>query len=122
METVREFVKQIAVWLGIVTLLPLSVWYATNAFSPPPDWKQHARTTTRLDERIKEAKDGTEKEKLRADKDQLVAELDEAERVYYGHMSRVAYPVGLVAIIVGTVFTVQAVGARLMFSGLCSLS
>src|SRR5438309_7380700 len=81
METVREFVKQIAVWLGIMTLLPMSVWYGTSAFSPPPDWKEHARTTARLDERIKEAKDGTEKEKLRAEKDQLVAELQEAERV-----------------------------------------
>jgi len=122
METVREFVKQIAVWLGIMTLLPMSVWYGTSAFSPPPDWKEHARTTARLDERIKEAKDGTEKEKLRAEKDQRVAELDEAERVYYGHMFWVAYPVGLVAVIVGTFFPVQAVGAGLMFGGLGSLT
>ena len=34
--TVRELVKQIAVWLGIIVLLPMSVWYGTSAVSPPP--------------------------------------------------------------------------------------
>ena len=122
MQTVRELMKQIAIWLGIVTLLPLSVWYATSAFSPPPDWKQHARTTARLDERIADTKEVAEKEKFRAEKDHLVAQLDEAERVYYGHMFWVAYPVGLVAVIVGTFFPVQVVGAGLMFGGLSSLA
>src|SRR5437868_4347577 len=51
-ESVRELVKQIAVWLGIVVLLPMSVWYGTSAFSPPPDWKQYSKSTSRIDERI----------------------------------------------------------------------
>ena len=101
MASIREFVKQIAVWLGIVVLLPMSVWYATSAFSPPPDWKQHARTTTRLDERITEAKDPTEKEKLRAEKDRRVAELDEAELFLLGRVLRLRDPLGGVAIPVG---------------------
>src|SRR5437773_1588824 len=122
MASIREFVKQIAVWLGIVTLLPLSVWYATGTFSPPPDWKQHARDVARLDEKTAETKDAAAKETLRAEKDRLVAALDEAERVYYGHMFWVAYPVGLGAIILGTFVPVQAVGAGLMFGGLVSLA
>jgi uncharacterized membrane protein len=37
--TVRELVKQIAICIGVVTLLPLAVWYGTNVYSAPPDWK-----------------------------------------------------------------------------------
>jgi len=59
---------------------------------------------------------------LRADKDRLEKELEEAERVFYGHMFWVAYPLGLGALILGTFFRVQAVGAGLMFGGLGSLS
>jgi hypothetical protein len=76
----------------------------------------------RLDPRIQKAKDETEKETLGAEADRLEKELDAAERVYVGHISWVAYPVGLVAAIVGTVFPVQAVDAGLMFGGLCSLT
>jgi len=122
MNSVRELVKQIAVWLGIVVLLPLAVWYSTSAFSPPPDWKKHSRSTSRLDEKIKEATPEAEKEKLRQEKDRLEKELDEAERVFYRAMFWVAYPVGLLAIILGILFPVQTVGAGLMFGGLSSLA
>ena len=36
----RELVKQIIVWLGIVVLLPLSVWYGTSTFAQTPKWKE----------------------------------------------------------------------------------
>jgi hypothetical protein len=52
---IREFVKQIAVWLGVVVLVPLVVWYGTSAFHPPPDGKQYSRSTERLEEKIQEA-------------------------------------------------------------------
>src|SRR5438128_5867374 len=120
--TIREFVKQIAVWLGVVVSLPLSVWYGTSAFSPPPDNKEYSKATSRLDEKIKEAGGQAEKEKLREERDRLEEQNEEAKRVHYGHMFWVAYPVGLVALIVGTFFPVQAVGAGLMFGGLISLA
>jgi hypothetical protein len=122
MYTIRELAKQIAVWLAIVVLLPLSVWYGTSAFSPPPDRKKHQKATAKLDEKIREAEKAGEKEKLSEEKDRLEADLDAAERVYYGHMFWVAYPVGLGALIVGTFFRVQAVGSGLMFGGLSSLA
>lgn len=114
----RELGKQIAVGFAIMALLPLVVWYATSAFSTPPDWKQYAKTTARLDERTRDAKEESEKEKHRAEKDRLEKELEQEERVFFGNMFWVAYPVGLAAIILGTFFRVQAVGAGLMFSGL----
>jgi hypothetical protein len=121
-ESVRELVKQIAVWLGIVVLLPMSVWYGTSAFSPPPDWKHYSKTTSRLDEKIHDAKSEAEKDKLRQERDRIDAERDEAERVFYADMFWVAYPTGLLAILLGTFFPVQAVGAGLMFGGLASLT
>src|SRR5437867_9130532 len=54
---IRELVKQVAIWLGVVTLLPLAVWYGTSAFSPPPDWKKYGKSTSRIDEKVKETKD-----------------------------------------------------------------
>jgi hypothetical protein len=119
---VRELVKQIAVWLGVVVLLPLSVWFGTSAFSPPPDRKKYDRSEERLDVRISEAQGQAEREKLRGEREQLRQERDEAEREFYGTMFWVAYPIGLVAILVGIFYPIQAVGAGLMFGGLASLA
>src|SRR5438270_9297669 len=62
---VKELVKQIAVWLAIVALLPLTVWYGTSSWSPPPDWKRHQKSTARTEEKIRDTKEVAEKEKLR---------------------------------------------------------
>jgi len=50
MDAVRELVKQIAIWLAVVTLLPLVVWYTTSAFRPAADSKEYAKATARIDE------------------------------------------------------------------------
>ncbi|MEX0703181.1 MAG: hypothetical protein WD069_13890 [Planctomycetales bacterium] len=81
-----------------------------------------ARATGRLAARIEDADEEAEKERLRDEKDRLDKELEAAARVYYRHMFWVACPVGLAAIILGTFFPVQAVGAGLMFGGLGSLT
>jgi hypothetical protein len=69
--TVREIVKQIAVWFGIFVLLPLSVWFGTSLISPPPDSKDYANKTGRLEERVGDTKDLAAKEKLRDERDRL---------------------------------------------------
>ena len=122
MDGIREVVKQLAVWLGVVVLLPLTAWYGTSAFSPPPDWKQHTKDLARLDEQIRESNSKADKDNIRQEKDRLDNELDAQERVYYQHMFWVAYPIGLAAFIVGTFLPVQSVGAGLMFGGLSSLA
>ena len=119
--TVKELVKQIAVWLGIWALLPLAVWYGTSVFSPPPDWKSYAKSNARLNEKIQNAKVEADKENLRQEQDRLEKEQDAEERVFYGNMFWVAYPVGLLAIVIGIFYPVQVVGAGLMFGGLSSL-
>jgi hypothetical protein len=122
MPSIRELVKQIAVWLGIVVLLPLSVWFGTSVVSPPPDSKDYATKMGRLEGRIMDTKDPAAKEKLRDERDRLEAELNGAYRVYFAWMFWVAYPIGLVAILIGTFFPVQAVGGGLMFGGLSCLA
>jgi hypothetical protein len=113
-----------------VALLPLTVWYGTNAFSPPPDWKRYAEAEQELAGKIQRAEANADKgekarreaEQLGKEKERLGKEKEEAERVYYGHMFWVAYTVGLLALVVGTFFPVQSVGSGLMFGGLSSLT
>jgi energy-coupling factor transporter transmembrane protein EcfT len=122
---IRELVKQIAVWLGIVVLLPLAIWYGVSAFSTPPDKRENAKALAKINEQIqdaKEDKDKAERDKLRRERDRLQAEEEEAQRQFYHDMFWVAYPTGLVATILGVFFPVQAVGAGLMFGGLISLA
>ena len=122
MYTVRELLKQVALWLGIVVLLPLVAWFGTSAFHPPPDPDRYVKPAERVAERIKDTKDETQKEQLRDEKDRLDREREEAWRAYYRAMFWVAYPVGLVAVIVGTFVGVQVVGSALMYGGLASLT
>jgi hypothetical protein len=117
----REPVKQIGIWLGVLSLLPLATWYGTSAFSPPPDAKEHYKKTSRLEEKIKEAVNAEQKEKLRQEKDRIDKEFDEAEKAFYQDMFWVAYPVGLVAVIIGILLPVQTVGSGLLFGGIITL-
>lgn len=119
---VKEFVKQIAVWLSITVLLPLTVWFGTSVFHPPPESKHYYRSTSRLGEKIRESKDEAQKEKLYQEQYRLEDEMEAAWRDYYRTMFWVAYPIGLVTLIIGVFFPVHAVGAGLMFGGLSSLS
>ena len=81
----------------------------------PPDWKKYTKSGERLHEKIRDAKEGMEKDMLRQEIDRLDEERKAAELVFYRLMFWVAYPVGLGAFIIGTFFWVQAIGAGLMF-------
>jgi hypothetical protein len=116
-----EIVKQIIVWLGIVVLLPFSVWYGTSTFTKAPDWKEHSRASARLDARILDATEAADREKLRDEKDELDADLHRAEQHFYSRMFWVAYPIGLVAVVAGILLGVQAVGGGLLYGGIASL-
>jgi hypothetical protein len=120
-RSTREPVKQIGIWLGIVSLLPLSTWYGTSTFSPPPDSEEHYEATSRIQRRVEDAEDKADKENLRQQIDQLQAAHKEAERIFYRDMFWVAYPVGLAALIFGILFQVQPVGGGLVFGGLITL-
>src|SRR3954469_3432577 len=108
-ESMRTLAKQFAVGLGITALLPLAVWYGVNLWSPPPDSKDHYKAQEKLDKKAAKAKDEAEQEKLAQEKERLKEEYEEAERLYYRDMFYVAYPVGVLAVLAGTLLRVQAV-------------
>ena len=117
----REPVKQIAIWFGVIGLIPLSAWYGTATFSPPPDSKGYHKSMARLQERIKEAEGKPEREKYRQEMDDLDKDYEEAGRVFYRDMFWVAYPVGMAALIIGVFFPVQPVGSGSVLGGLIAL-
>jgi hypothetical protein len=117
-KNVREPLKQIAVWIGIVGLLPLTAWYGTAAYSPFPDAEEFSKSTIRYEEKIKDMQGLPEKETLRNDRDQNETTYKEALHEFYRNMFWVAYPVGVVALIFGIFFPVQPVGSGCVFGGL----
>ena len=122
MNEPREIVKQVGIWLGIVTLLPLAAWYGTSVFWPPPDWKGHQKQVSRLQDRMRADNTKKETEELLQEKERLEDDLEGAEKVYYRAMFRVCYPVGLFAVLIGLFFRVQVIGAGLLFGGLATLT
>jgi ABC-type multidrug transport system fused ATPase/permease subunit len=136
MTAIREILKQVAVWLAIVVLLPLTAWYAASATSGMPDpregMKARDRITAQLDENEKLDKGTTDKAQkvaLRQQRDQLRQELEElgdeqeqAQQAFFFQVFWIAFPVGLLALIIGTFLPAQAVGSALMFGGLASLT
>src|SRR4051812_18943173 len=100
MHEPREIVKQVGVWLGIVTLVPLTAWYGTSVYSPPPDWRWYHKELRKIQEQIADAQRANEKpDQHRKEKDRLETELDEAEKVFYRDMFKVCYPIGILSVI-----------------------
>jgi len=119
----REWAKQVAVWLAVTTLVPLTVWYGTAAVSSPPDEEEYQRQHTRLDSQITNgAKDQAVVDRLSAEREQLEKQHADAMKLFARHMFWVAYPIGLLAFAIGTVTAVQSVGAGLMFGGIAALT
>jgi hypothetical protein len=116
-ESTRTLPKQFAIGFGIAALLPLAVWYGVSLFHPPPERED----TSSYDLADYREAASEEKERLRQEKAQRKQELEEAFRCYYRDMFYAAYPVGILALIVGAFLSVQAVGAGLMFGGLFTL-
>lgn len=117
----REWPKQLAIWLGITALVPLVSYFGTAAFSPPPDADEFARVQARLNEELAAAPPA-EKDKLRAQIDERQKQNTEAERAFVRRMFWVGYPVGLIAVAIGVLVPIQAVGSGLMFGGIITLA
>jgi hypothetical protein len=117
-KNVREPLKQIAIWVGIVALLPLTSWYGTAAYRPPPDSEEYNKSTTRFEDKIKDTEGIAEKEKLRNERDQAESTYKDDLHRFHREMFWIAYPIGLAALIFGVFFPVQPVGSGCVFGGL----
>src|SRR5438105_168279 len=84
MTTIREILKQIAIWLAIVTLLPLCAWYAASATSGMPDPREGSKARDRINAQLAENEktdkatyDKAQKETLRQERDQLRQQMEQ---------------------------------------------
>jgi energy-coupling factor transporter transmembrane protein EcfT len=120
---IREFLKQLAVWLAITSLLPLVVWYGTAVVQPPPDDNAYDKQLRAIAEKEMDADDDiAKKEELRKQRDAIEAEQERQRGIFNRTVFWVAYPLGLVAFVVGSLITIQSVGSAVMFGGLSCLT
>lgn len=129
--------KQFAISSGIAVLLPFLVHYSVALFSPPPNYNDyHIETYTEdsteetedlteeesKEQAIKKEESKKEKEKMKQENERRTKELEEGVKHFQRYVFFVAYPVGILAIIIGFILPVQSVGTGLMFGGLATLA
>jgi len=114
--------KKFALGFGIAILFPMLVHYGVWTFSPPPNsadfWKQYG--SPGYLERYRTATP-EEQKKLTEQQDAAMDRLQEGEKRFNRYLFYVTTPVGIAAIIIGSVMTVVAIGTGLIFGGILAL-
>ncbi|MBU0477962.1 TMEM14 family protein [bacterium] len=110
--------KKIALGFGIAVVLPMMVHYGVSTFSPRVKWQDYQ--IENYSQRYKRATPA-EKVKLEKEKSQLTKQRKEHEKRFEKHLFFVAAPIGIAAIIVGSVIAVQSIGTGLIFGGIFTL-
>jgi len=108
--------KKFALAFGIAIIFPMMLYYGVGSFSPPPDWEdfyQEYRDVTgvEIQDEEREAEMIAEQTRLR-----------EQERHFEARLFFVSTPMGIIAIIAGTLIPLQAVGTGLLFGGVLSIT
>ena len=107
--------KKFALGFGIAIVLPMMVHYGVSTITPCP--KPRDYRIENYYERHKEASP-EEKIQLRAQKNELENKRRQARQRFERHLFFVAVPVGIAAIIIGSLISIQAIGTGLMFGGI----
>ncbi len=111
--------KKIALGFGIAVILPLLVHYGVSTFTPQPKWQDYYQYQNYGAEQGVSAQ---EKAKLEAERVEKERAYHKAEKVFQERLFIVAVPIGLGAIVLGGLGTVQAIGTGLMFGGIFTLT
>jgi len=111
--------KKFAIGFGIAVLLPIMVYYGVSTFSPKVKWEDYQIEDYHL--KYKDAS-GEEKEALIRERKELTKKRKKHLKRFESHLFAVSVPIGLAAIIFGSITSVQAVGAGLIFGGISTLS
>ncbi len=113
--------KLFAIGFGVAVIFPVAAHFLIFLFSPPPKWEAYHPNGYAYSV---ESQTGTKEERLAKAKEQDLkqkqyeaAEKHERAIVFYG-----LYPLGLLAIVVGTAIGVASVGAGLIFGGVFALA
>ena len=111
--------KKFALGFGIAIILPMVIYYGVSIFSPSPKWRDYQVSDyyERYEDASKDEKAG-----LREERKQLQEERRANRKRFERHLFFVATPIGIAAIIAGSVIAIQAVGAGLMFGGIFTVT
>ncbi len=110
--------KKFGFGFGIAVILPMLVHYGVSTFSPSPKWEDYQENDYYL-----KYNNATPEEKkvLSLQHDQLEKKYRQHRKMFERNLFFVAVPIGISSIIVGSLFTVQAIGAGLIFGGIFTL-
>ena len=110
--------KKFALGFGIAVLFPLTVHYAVKTFSPAPIWEDYQ--IPHYYERHQKASQ-EEQTNLEEQQDEMNKKRRQHEKHFQKRLFFVTTPLGITAIILGSLIAVQAVGSGLMFGGIFCL-
>jgi len=111
--------KKIVLGVGIAIVFPMMIHYGVCIFSPKPKWEDYRIADYYIKHKNASPK---EKKKLQAEQKRLVKQRKEATRRFQSHLFYVAVPLGIIAIIIGSLLSIHALGAGLMLGGIFSAS
>jgi hypothetical protein len=104
--------KKIALGFGIALVFPMMIHFGVSTFVEEPNWRDyHGRY----------AYDQNESSQAKAERIKKQEFFDAKQRDYQRVLFSVAVPLGILAIVVGAVLPVAAIGTGLMFGGIFSV-
>jgi len=99
--------------------LPLMVYYGVSTFSPGPKWRDY-----QVENYYEKHERAAEQEQiaLEEEKNRLDDEYREHKKRFERNLFFVAAPVGIIAVVTGSIIAVQAIGTGLMLGGIFTLT
>ncbi len=111
--------KKFALGFGIAVLFPMMIHYGVRSFSPQPRWENYQVRHAYL--AYDDKADPAEREKVEAEQRAMEEKRRADEKRFQKHLFCATTPLGILAIIAGTLIGIQAVGSGLMFGGILCL-
>ena len=107
--------KKFALGFGIAIIFPVMVHYGVSTFVPSPKWQERYSGNY-----YREYSNATPEEKAKLDQERKQREMDwtSREKRFQRALFLVSVPLGIAAILFGSLAAIQAVGTGLMFGGI----
>ncbi len=109
--------RQIAIGFGLAIIFPLLIFYGVSMFSPPPKAQDYALVVPfNANATAEERQANTEKQKA------AQRALNDAKSQFASRLFFVSAPLGFIAILIGGLTAVSAVGTGLIFGGIFAVT
>jgi hypothetical protein len=117
-----NLIKQVAIWVSIAALLPLTSFAGATILHPKTKMTDLRAQQQRVQQESYESQDVQGRERRANQLETLRKQIEEETRAFNQAMFWVAFPVGFAALVVGFFLKIVPVGAGLIFGGLCTLT